>query len=316
MSSADTSGLDALTSEPPGSEPKIDEVSRQRPYAIGLAALGWIPTLWYAIFLLGPLLLVVVMSFTMRGLYGGIDWTFGVANFVRAFDPLYAQILFRSFWLALTTAGLCLFLGFPMALAMATAPRRHRNTLVMLLAVPFLTNLVIRICALKTLTAFDGPLVTVLTFLQIPHDPFALSQNFPLVLFGMVSTYLPFMVFPLYGALERFDFSLIEAGQDLGATYPQVVGRVLVPNIRKSLVSGFLLVFIPALGEFVIPDLLGGAKTMLAGNLISEQFLKARDWPFGAALSVILILFLAFAILVLRRFEGSPAEEGEGARYG
>ena len=132
----------------------------------------------------------------------------------------------------------------------------------------------------------------------------------------MVSTYLPFMVFPLYGALERFDFSLIEAGQDLGATYPQVVGRVLVPNIRKSLVSGFLLVFIPALGEFVIPDLLGGAKTMLAGNLISEQFLKARDWPFGAALSVILILFLAFAILVLRRFEGSPAEEGEGARYG
>lgn len=316
MSSIDTSGLDALTSEPPGSEPMIDEATRQRPYAFGLAALGWVPTLWYAIFLLGPLLLVVAMSLTSRGLYGGIDWVWGVGNFVRAFDPLYAQILLRSFWLALITAGLCLTLGFPMALAMATAPRRHRNTLVMLLAVPFLTNLVIRICALKALTAFDGPLTMVLTFLHIPHDPFALSQNFPLVLFGMVSTYLPFMVFPLYGSLERFDFSLIEAGQDLGATYGQVIARVLVPNIRKSLVSGFLLVFIPALGEFVIPDLLGGAKTMLAGNLISEQFLKARDWPFGAALSVILIVFLAIAIVILRRFEGQDPVEKEEAQYG
>lgn len=316
MSSMDSTGLDALTSEPPGSEMSLDEVSRQRPYTVGLAALSWIPTLWYTVFLFGPLLLVVVMSFTTRGLYGGIDWKMSVSNFSRAFDPLYAQILLRSFWLALVTSGLCLTLGFPMALAMATAARRHRNTLVMLLAVPFLTNLVIRICALKALTAFDGPLVTVLRFLHIPHDPFALSQNFPLVLFGMVSTYLPFMVFPLYGALERFDFSLIEAGQDLGATYPQVIARVLVPNIRKSLVSGFLLVFIPALGEFVIPDLLGGAKTMLAGNLISEQFLKARDWPFGSALSVLLIIFLGIAIVVLRRFEGASNEEDEEARYG
>ena len=277
----------------------------------GLSAFGWVPVLWYTIFLLGPLALVFLTSFAQRGLYGGIDWKIGVESYTRAFDPLYAEILFRSFWLALLTGGLCLGLGFPMALAMATAKRNVRHVLVMLLAIPFLTNLVIRICALKALTAFDGPLTKILTLLHIPHDPFSLSQNFPLVLFGMISTYLPFMVFPLYGALERFDFSLIEAGQDLGATYPQVITKVLIPNLRKALVSGFLLVFIPALGEFVIPDLLGGAKTMLAGNLISEQFLKARDWPFGSALSVLLICVLAVSILVIRRFEGKePTEEG------
>ncbi len=270
----------------------------------GLSALGWVPVFWYSLFLFGPLALVLATSLANRGVYGGIDWQISFENFSRAFDPLYAQVIFRSFWLALTTASLCLLLGFPMALAMATASRKHRNTLVMLLAVPFLTNLIIRICALKALTAFDGPLATALAFFHVPHDPFSLSQNFPLVLFGMISTYLPFMVFPLYGALERFDFSLIEAAQDLGATYAQVLTRILFPNLRRAIVSGFLLVFIPALGEFVIPDLLGGAKTMLAGNLISEQFLKARDWPFGSALSVILILLLGVAIFVLRKVEG------------
>ena len=273
-----------------------------------LSSVGWAPVFWYLLFLLGPVLLVVATSFATRGLYGGITWSFGLENFRRALDPLYALVLFRSVWLALLTAVLCLVLGFPMALAMATSSSRARNVWVMLLAIPFLTNLVIRICALKALTAFDGPLTHLLSLLHITHDPFALSQNFPLVMFGMLSTYLPFMVFPLYGALERFDFSLIEAAQDLGARYTEVIYKVLLPNLRKPLVSGFLLVFIPALGEFVIPDLLGGAKTMLAGNLISEQFLKARDWPFGSALSVLLLLALTISILMIRRLEREPAD--------
>lgn len=295
-------GYDVLTAETPGSieVPK----TRRRKFRVRSIWLGYLPTVWYLLFLLGPLSVVVAMSFANRGLYGGIEWTFSFGNFVRSFDPLYAQILFRSFWLALVTAGICMLLGFPMALAMATASPLRRQTLVLFLAIPFLTNLVIRICALKALTAYDGPIAMVLNTLRIPHDPFALSQNFPLVLFGMVSTYLPFMVFPLYGALERFDYSLIEAAEDLGATYMASIRRILLPMIRGPLVSGFLLVFIPALGEFVIPDLLGGAKAMLAGNLISEQFLKARDWPFGASLAVILIAFLAIAIVILRQLEG------------
>ena len=269
-----------------------------------LSLLGWAPFAWYLLFLLVPIFLVGATSLATRGLYGGISWSVSFENFVRALDPLYVQILGRSLWLALSTAFLCGLIGFPMALAMATSSRKARALFVMALAVPFLTNLVIRICALKSLTAFDGPLVKLLTVLSIPHDPFALSQNMPLVMFGMVSTYLPFMVFPLYGAMERFDFSLIEAAQDLGANYLQVVTRILVPNMRRGLISGFLLVFIPALGEFVIPDLLGGAKTMLAGNLISEQFLKARDWPFGSALAMYMMIVLALSILIIRKIGG------------
>jgi spermidine/putrescine transport system permease protein len=267
-------------------------------------SLGWAPLVWYSLFLLGPLLLVLATSFATRGIYGGIEWSLTTENFRRAFDPLYVQVFFRSLWLATLTGVLCFAIGFPMALTMATSGNKVRNLFVLLLAVPFLTNLIIRICALKALTATDGPLEQALSTFRIPHDPFALSQNMPLVMFGMISTYLPFMVFPLYGALERFDFSLVEAAQDLGATYYQVLTRVLLPGLRRAIASAVLLVFIPALGEFVIPDLLGGARTMLSGNLISEQFLKSRDWPFGSALSVILIALLSVAIFVITRVGG------------
>ncbi|MES2856430.1 MAG: ABC transporter permease, partial [Bdellovibrionota bacterium] len=256
-----------------------------------LAWLGWFPILWYLVFLIGPLALIAFTSFATRGTYGGVEWRWTVESFTRAFDPLYATILNRSIFLALGTTVACAVLGFPMAFAMATAPRRLRSILVFLLAIPFLTNLVIRICAIKVFTGYDGPLAFSLTALAIPFDPYELSQNRPLVIFGMISTYLPFMVFPLFASLEKFDFHLLEAAQDLGASFMQALRKVMLPILTPALISGALLVFVPALGEFLIPDLLGGAKTMLAGNLISEQFLKARDWPFGSALSFLLMAF-------------------------
>lgn len=274
----------------------------------GLPWLAWLPLGWYGVFLFGPLILVGLTSLATRGLYGGIEWTWSASNFARAIDPLYIQILFRSVWLALITTVLCFALGLPVALTMATSGAGARRVLIFFLAVPFLTNLVIRVCALKTITAVDGPLSHLLTWLSIEHDPFALSQNTALVLIGMVSTYLPFMVFPLYSALERFDFSLFEAAEDLGSRFMQTLWRVVFPNLRKAIASGLLLVFIPALGEFVIPDLLGGAKTMLSGNLISEQFLKARDWPFGSALSVLFLAILMLGILLIRLWGGGEEE--------
>lgn len=264
---------------------------------------GWVPVLWYLVFLLGPLALVASTSFALRGLYGGIEWTATLENFTRAFDPLYFTVLLRSLGLSLGTTVLCFALGFPVALAMALAPARTRAVLILAIAIPFLTNLVIRICALKSLMAYDGLVAIFLTAIGVSFNPYALSQNTALVAFGMVSTYLPFMVFPLYAALERFDFSLVEAAQDLGASFFQVCTQVILPALKGAAISGVLLVFIPAMGEFLIPDLLGGAKTMLAGNLVSEQFLKARDWPFGSALSVLLMSVLGLAIYLLRRFE-------------
>lgn len=271
----------------------------------GLGVLGWVPVVWYLALLVGPLSLILVTSVANRGPYGGVEWNFDLENYLRSFDVLYLMILVRSLFLALFTASICFIVGFPVALSIATAPIRIRSVLVFLLAIPFLTNQIIRICALKSIVAFDGPLVLLLEAIGIQVDRFAISQNFALVLVGMVTSYLPFMVFPLYAALERFDFSLVEAALDLGANYRQVIIKVFLPNLRRAITSGFFLVFIPAFGEFVIPDLLGGAKVMLIGNLISEQFLKARDWPFGSALSVVLFLLLSLILLVAKRSEKS-----------
>lgn len=271
---------------------------------VSLEKLSYLPLFWYSFFLLIPLLLVLIMSFATKGAYGGIEWTFGFGNFTRAFDFLYLNIFFKSLTLAFFTASFCVLFGLPLALTMATASEKHRPFYLILIAIPFLTNLVIRIYALKTFVGYDGPLMWIFRTLQLEVDPFAISQNQTLVFFGMVSTYLPFFVFPIYGALEKFDFALVEASFDLGATPLGALFSVIIPNIKTAIISAFMLVFIPALGEFVIPDLLGGAKSMLIGNLITEQFLKARDWPFGGALSILLILLLTFAFALSKLFEG------------
>ena len=269
--------------------------------------LGWLPLAWYIGFLAFPLAIVAAAAFSTRGLYGGIEWTFTASNFARAFDPIYLSILIKSFALSLGTTLVCFVLGFPVAYSMATATERMRNILIILIAIPFLTNLVIRICALKAFTSYDGPLATLLTAMHVGFDPYSLSQNGPLVAFGMVSSYLPLMVFPLYAALERFDFTLVEAAEDLGATFWQIASRIVIPSLKGAMLSGVLLVFIPAMGEFLIPDLLGGAKVMLAGNLISEQFLKARDWPFGSALSALLMIGLGLVVVAVRRLDKKDA---------
>lgn len=246
-------------------------------------------------------MLVLVVSFFQKGTYGGIVPTLDTSNYVRAFSLSYLGILFQSIKLALLTTMGCLLLGLLSAWAIATSSPRLRPILVAMVALPFLTNLIIRIYAIRVFVGFDGPVQWLLQTLQIPFNPFALSQNQFLVFYGMLTTYLPFMILPLYAAFEKFDFSLVEAGQDLGASPFQLLKNVISPNLKQAMISGSLLVFIPCLGEYVIPDLLGGAKNMLFGNLITEQFLKARHWPFGAALSVLLVFILLGFWFVLGR---------------
>lgn len=266
---------------------------------LGVAAR--LPLLWYFLFFAGPLALVAITSVLSRGTYGGVQWHLSFYSFTRVVDPLYLLIFARSVVLATVTAVMCALIGFPIVWAATAAPPHKRSMLLFLLSLPFFTNLVIRIYSLKLFTAMDGPLAYVLTLLHVSFDPFSLSQNLPLVIFGMVTSYLPFMILPLFTAFERFDDSLIDAAHDLGANHWQTARKVLIPVLRAPILSGFLMVFIPALGEFVIPDLLGGAKTMLIGNLVTEQFLKARDWPFGAALTMILILIIGFSVAAARR---------------
>lgn len=257
---------------------------------------GGLPLLWLILFLVVPLVILVAMSFATRGLYGKVEWVFTFENYIRLFDPLYAIIFLKSLILAATTTLLCLVLSIPLAWAIATRPASQRLTLLVLLALPFMVNLISRVYAVRNVIGFEGPL-------QFLGD--YISENgaqWALVLYGMVSTYLMFMFFPLYVAFEKFDYLQIEAAQDLGASSWRQLKTVIWPQLRRSVAAGSVMVFVPALGEFVIPDLLGGAKNLMAGGLVTEQFLKSRDWPFGAALAVVMLLLMFFFLGAFRRW--------------
>lgn len=257
---------------------------------------GWLPLAWFGVFVIAPLAILLAMSFATRGLYGKVEWTLTLENYGRLFDGLYATIFLRSLGLAAATALLCLALSVPLAWAIATRPARERLTWLFLLALPFMVNLISRIYAIRGVVAYDGPLAFLGRWIE------AAGAEVVLVLYGMVSSYLMFMFFPIYVAFEKFDYLQIEAAQDLGAGPWVQLKRVIWPQLRKPVAAGSVMVFVPALGEFVIPDLLGGARTIMAGGLVTEQFLKTRDWPFGAALAVVLVAIMIFFVGAFRRY--------------
>jgi spermidine/putrescine transport system permease protein len=267
-----------------------------RPPALVLPALGWF--LW---FLLIPLAFILIYSFATKGTYGGIVFNFTGQNYLRATDWIYLKIFWNSLQLASLTAVSCLLIGYPMAYVMATSSQRVRAILLIIVVIPFWTNFVVRAYAIKLLLSELGPINQVALAFGILTEPVVLTNSSFSIWLGMVTNYLPFMVLPLYVVLEKFDFTLLEAAKDLGASSWMVLWGVLIPLTRPGIVTGFIFVFTPALGEFVIPDLLGGARTMLIGNLITEQFLKTRDWPFGSALSLILIATVMVSLVFYLR---------------
>ncbi len=245
---------------------------------------------WFVFFLLLPLGYVALFSFYTRGAYGEVLPVWTLDNYARLFDPLYLGIYARSARLALLTTVVCVCLGLPLAYVMATASKRWRGLLLALLMVPFLTNFVVRVYAIRALLGVEGPFNALLLAVGWRVEPLLLNDTPVAVAIGMITTYLPFMVLPIYVVLEKLDFSMLDAARDLGASGMQVLRRILIPLAAPGLASGCTLVFVPCLGEFMIPDLLGGARTMLVGNLLTERFLKSRDWPFGAALTMLLLI--------------------------
>jgi spermidine/putrescine transport system permease protein len=274
------------------------------PPLLALPALGW-----FLGFFLVPLSIVLAYSFARKGTYGGVVPELSVESYIRATDWIYLRILWNSLKLAALTTVSCLVIGYPLAYVMATAGPRARSLLMVLVVVPFWTNFVVRAYALKVLLGENGPLNRLALSTGLLSEPAALSNSGFAVWLGMVTNYLPFMVLPLYVALEKFDFSLLEAARDLGASSWKTLWKVLFPLTRAGVVTGSIFVFTPALGEFVIPDLLGGARTMLVGNLITEQFLKTRDWPFGSALSLLLMAIVMVSLVAYLRI-ASAEEEG------
>ena len=274
-------------------------------WSLRLAGLLAPVTVWLGLFFLVPLLLILAYSFGTSGVYGGITLGFNPGNYLKVFDPLYLEIIGRTFFIAALNTLLCLALGYPLAYFIVFKGRRWRNALVLLVMVPFWTSLLIRAYAWVVILGGNGIANRTLQFLGITDEPLTLIFTPEAVLMGMVYSYLPFMILPLYAALEKFDTRLKEAAQDLGASRWHTFWRVTFPLSLPGVIAGSILVFIPSAGEFVIPDLLGGSRTVMTGNLIQNQFLQARDWAFGSALSVLLAVLLLGAIMFYVRRVGT-----------
>lgn len=284
--------------------------------AFWLIGLG--PTFWLVLFFLVPLAIVWLYSFAeLRGLVD-MEVTGTFDNYARALDPLYLEVFGKSVVFAGITTAISLVVGFPVALAIVFATPRWRPVLLLLVILPFWTNLLIRTYALIavlrvrgfanfTLEWFWEQSNTLLSLLGLGSyqllgerfEPLELLYNNTAVIIGLVYVHLPFMVLPLYAALEKLDRSLIEAALDLGASQWRAFMTVVVPLSMPGIISGAILVFIPALGSFLTPDLLGGTDSQMIANVIERQFKSANDWPFGAALSF-LLMYLTFAALALR----------------
>jgi len=241
-----------------------------------------------------PLLIVLVYSLLTRGTYGGGTLPFTFESYARVADRLYLEIFWRSIWIAAVSTLICLLLAFPLAFYIAQVTRR-KTLLLNLVTLPFWTSFLIRTYAWMFLLRDTGTVNSVLQGLHLIQGPLPLLFNTGAVILGLVYGYLPFMVFPLYATLEKLDTALLEAAQDLGASPWGAIWRIAVPLAKPGIVAGCVLVFIPCLGAYLTPDLMGGGKTAMLGNLVQNQFTTARDWPFGAAASLAFML-LAFAV--------------------
>jgi spermidine/putrescine transport system permease protein len=248
--------------------------------------------LYLTVFMAVPLVLVLVYAFFQRGRFGGIVWRFTFDNFVRALDQVYVSVLGSSLVIAGVTTLLALLLGYPVAYGIAKLPRNWRTVALVLVVLPFWTNFLIRTYAWIVLLNSEGPLNKGLVGLGLIDAPLGLLYTPGAVVAGLLYAYLPLMILPLYASIERLDPQLREAAANLGATPWRTFRDVTFPLTLPGVITGCLFVFVPSLGNFVVPELLGGGKTVMVGNLIRDQFLKARDWPFGATLALVVIAFL------------------------
>ncbi|GGH54207.1 ABC transporter permease subunit [Frigidibacter albus] len=275
-----------------------------------------------ALFASGPLLIVLVYSFLRPGSYSGVEWEFsteawqGIFLTRDIFDgtlgwaDAHLSIFWRSVKLSLTTTILTFAFGFPTAWFIATRPARARAFWLFLITIPFWTNLLIRTFAINEVIRNEGLMNTVLIKLGVIAEPIRVIYTDTAVLIGMTYVYLPLMVLPLFAAIDRFDMKLLEAGYDLYASRWQVLRRVVLPIVKPGIVAGSILVFVPSLGAYVTPRVLGGGKNMMIGNFIELQFGQGRNWPLGSALAMLLLLIVMVALLVYVRAATKGAPQG------
>jgi spermidine/putrescine transport system permease protein len=264
--------------------------------------------LWLLVFFLVPILIMFVYSMMPRGIYGGVESGFTLEHYRRFFDPLYLDILRRTLLWSVACTIICLLLGYPVAYAIARGGR-WKSLLLFLVILPFWTSFLVRTFAMIFLMRDTGLINSWLLRLGLIEEPITMLYTPFAVLVGLVYGFLPFMILPIYASLERLDLSLLEAAEVLGARPGARFRRITLPLSMPGVVAGCLLVFIPALGSFLTADLLGGAKQLMIGNLVQNQFSAARNWPFGSAASfIVMALVLVAVMLYLRVRDRAPGE--------
>ncbi len=276
------------------------------------------------IFVLAPVTMMLIYSFLTKEFRGGVVWEFSIAAYDQFFcdrglfgdeacsvEWTYVTIFWRSIWQAGAATLLSLVIGFPTAYFIATRPEKQRPIWVFLVTIPYWVNLLIRTVSMKFLLRDQGPLNDFLISTGLIDSPIhIINTNFAVQL-GLFYSYLPFMVLPIYAAVERYNFTLSEAAADLYATKMIMLRRILIPIVKPGVVAGCILVFVPSLGSFLAPDLLGGAKNFMIGSLIEEQFKgNAGNWPFGAAASMILLSMVLIILLIFARQQAKAGKEG------
>ena len=255
---------------------------------------------WTLVFVAIPLVYVLVLSFMKKAATWGVVAEFSLDSYQSLLNPVYLKVFAQSFWMAILTTLAALLIGYPFAYFTARLPQKWRSVVLMLMLVPFWTNSLVRIYGWMILLRSQGVINGVLTALGVIDKPLKLLYTFGAVLVGMVYALLPFMVLAIYNAVRKVDWSLVEAARDLGAGRVRAFFTVTLPLTMPGVMAGSVLVFIPSVGLFFISDLLGGAKTMLLGNLIKNELLSAKNWPMGAALS---IAMMAVTLLVIRLYQ-------------
>jgi spermidine/putrescine transport system permease protein len=279
--------------------------------------LAYLPIIFLAFAIGVPLLIIVVYSFLEKPSQGtGVKWVFTLENYkalfiqqkldgTTALDTRYIKVLWTSFYYSLLTTVVTLVLSIPVAMWIATRDARKRNLLVALVTLPFWISILIRTYGMRQIVADEGPIGK---FLGIFNIEWSILYSPPATILGLIYVFLPFMILPIYASAERFDFRLAEAAYDLGAKRMTVVRRIILPSIRPGVISGIALVFIPALGSFLQSDMLGGGKTNMVANVIANNFGQARNWPFGSALAVLLIMLTLLFILIM---QGAAQRRGD-----
>ncbi len=270
---------------------------------------------WLTVFMIVPCLIVFFFSFFERGVYGGIDYIFTLENFARAGEPIYRSIFFTSARIALTATVVAVLIAYPAAYAISLAPRNRQTRYLFLIMLPFWSNYLIRTYAWIVLLNREGLINKGLGSIGLIDQPLDILYNEFAVIVGLVYNYLPFVILAIYASLQRLNPEIREASEDLGAPAWKTFLRVTLPLTLPGVAAGSVFVFVLSIGNFITPDLLGGGRIVMVGNLIYDQFLSARDWPFGAALSLALI-FIMMLLLFAQAVAVNRAQRGREPAHG